>query len=128
MKAQNLNTSPLILGVLLALLMGLSALSNAQSFTPQGNEAGFNVESGVSLDETILIEDSSFELYATEGGSKYIKCISSRTGNPYAVWIGTPTNELYQGRTVYQMKSGTYCVYKLSRKSGNPYPMWLEKK
>jgi hypothetical protein len=49
---------------------------------------------------------------------------SSRTGNAYALWIGTPTAEQFDGRTIYEFESGSKCVY-IMGKTGNPYSKWL---
>jgi len=111
----------------LVLALASVALS-AQTFSSKTTSGGgFDADSGVLTAETFIVDGQSYPLYETEGGSKYMKLKSARTGNSYAVWIGTATEYMFEGRTVYQSKSGSYCVYVLSANSGNPYPKWLEK-
>lgn len=112
--------------LLMLLMLGLAA--SAQTFTPKGGGGGgFDVETGTKLSETVTIDGKVFDLYATSSGSRYIKCKSARTGNSYAVWVGTPTEYKHEGLTVYQSAKGSYSVLKLSAKSGNPYAVWLDK-
>lgn len=108
------------------IMLGLAA--SAQTFTPKGGGGkGFDVESGTKLNETVTVDGQVFDLYATSSGSRYIKCVSPRTGNGYAVWVGNATEHKYEGRTVYQSAKGTYSVLKLSANSGQPYTVWLDK-
>ena len=110
----------------LVLAIASVALS-AQTFTAKTSSGGgFNVDSGESLGETVTIDGEVFDLYATESGSKYVKLTSPRTGNDYPLWIGTPTEYKFEGRTVYQSRKGSYCVYIVSKNSGNPYAKWLD--
>ena len=112
----------------LLMLMMLGIAASAQTFAPKGGGGGgFDVETGTKLSETVTIEGKVFDLYATSSGSRYIKCKSARTGNSYAVWVGTPTEHKYDGLTVYQSAKGSYSVLKISAKSGNPYAVWLDK-
>ena len=104
---------------------------NAQTFeVKSGGKGGFNVD-GPGITETkqlMDIDGESFVVWKTEKGAKFMKCLSPNSGNLYPVWVGEPTEHRYDGRVVYQMKSGTYCVYKVSAKTGNPYPVYLNKK
>lgn len=110
------------------MLFMLSLAANAQTFTPKGGGGkGFDVDSGTKLSETVTVDGQVFDLYATSSGSRYIKCVSQRTGNGYAVWVGSATEHTYEGRTVYQSAKGTYSVLKLSANSGQPYTVWLDK-
>jgi hypothetical protein len=111
--------------VLVIALITLASIVNAQSFTAKAS-GGFDANTGVLTTESIVIDGQSFSIHETGKGSKYIKCLSPRTGNDYAVWVGSKTSHSYEGSTVYQSKKGTYCVYKLSPKTGNPYPKWLD--
>ncbi len=108
--------------------LAIAKASTAQTFTskPQSG-GGFDTSVGISNGETIEIDGEVFKVFETKSGSKYVKCVSPKTGNEYAVWIGTPTQHKHEGRVVYQSNSGSYCVYKISSNSGNPYPMWLDK-
>jgi len=106
------------------LVMAIAIGSQAQTFTTTSS-GGFDVESGTLTSETITIDGQVFDLYETSSGSLYVKCISPRTGNGYAVWIGAETEFDFEGRTVYQSRKGSYCIYKISANSGNPYPVWL---
>ena len=96
--------------------------------TKTSTGGGFDTESAnVQLTtETISIDGNSYKLFATKSGSRFIKCVSAKTGKNYPVWIGAETTYTYEGRKVYKMKSGTFCVYKISEKSGNPYAVYLE--
>jgi len=100
--------------------------SSAQTFQAKTSGGGFNVESGVSTDEAIKIGSYTYEVFTTNKGSKYIKLVSTKTGNEYPLWIGEPTKHTFEGQTVYQMQSGSYCIYVIG-KSGNPYAKWLDK-
>jgi len=106
------------------LVMAIAISSQAQTFTT-ASSGGFDIESGVHTNESITIDEQVFEIFNTKSGSQYIKCMSPRTGNGYAVWIGEATEFRFEGRTVYQSRKGSYCVYKISANSGNPYPVWL---
>lgn len=102
---------------------------NAQSFkkkTSKGGGFDVNAPSIVSMQESIMIDGQSYELFKTDKGSAFIKCLSPKTGNFYPVWIGKETDHVFEGRKVYQMKSGTYCVYQISKNSGNPYAVYLD--
>lgn len=85
----------------------------------------FDVTSGTDTGETITIDGTSYEVLQTEKGSRYITLTSSKSGNDYPLWVGNPTEESYDGRTIYVMSSGSKCVYVVG-KSGNPYSLWLK--
>ena len=107
--------------------MAIAKASTAQTFTKKTSSGGgFDTSVGMSTGESIKIDGETFNIFETESGSKYIKCTSPRTGNEYAVWVGTITTYEFEGRKVYQSRSGSFCVYKVSSNSGNPYPVWLD--
>ena len=89
------------------------------------SRGGYDVNSGTETNEALSVDGIEFPVFTTEGGSKFVKATSPRTGNEYAVWVFTPTDEVFEGRTVYTTKRGTPCVYKLT-KAGFPYPNWLD--
>jgi hypothetical protein len=84
----------------------------------------FDATSGIATGDNVTIEGTSYEVLETEKGSRYVMLTSSRTGNAYALWIGTPTAEQFDGRTIYEFESGSKCVY-IMGKTGNPYSKWL---
>ena len=107
--------------------MAIAKASTAQTFTKKTSSGGgFDTSVGMSTGESIKIDGETFELFETNSGSKYMKCTSPRTGKEYAVWVGDLTTYEFEGRKVYQSRSGSFCVYKLSSNSGNPYPVWLD--
>jgi len=110
------------------LMLAIASVAlSAQTFTAKTSSGGgFNVESGDATGETVTIDDTVFDLFTTESGSRYVKLTSPRTGNDYPLWIGTPTEYTFEGRTVYQSRKGSYCVYLVSENSGNPYAKWLD--
>jgi hypothetical protein len=110
-----------------AVIMFTAIISNAQTFAPKGGGGGgFDASTGQVTDESVNIDGKVFNLLTTESGSRYIKCTSARTGNDYAVWVGTPTEYKHEGRVVYKSSKGSYCILKISDKSGNPYAVWLD--
>ncbi|WP_062055702.1 hypothetical protein [Aquimarina longa] len=106
------------------LILLTSFLSQSQTFEPIKNK-GFDLESGTPINENIEIENKNFELFTTSKGSKYIKCLSVRTGEFYPLWMGTKTKLTHEGKSVYKSKKGKFCIYLISKKSGFPYPVWL---
>lgn len=88
--------------------------------------AQFDVKSGTDTQETITIDDQTHKIYETKNGSPYIICNSPKTGNDYAVWIGTETNKQYESKPVRQSKSGKYFILIVSPKSNNPYPKYIK--
>ena len=111
--------------VLVIALITLASIVNAQTFAAKAS-GGFDANAGTLTTESMVIDGQSFSIHETGKGSKYIKCLSPRTGNDYAVWIGSETSHTHDGSKVYQSKKGTYCVYKVSPSTGNPYPKWLD--
>jgi len=105
--------------------IALTSIMNAQTFAAKAS-GGFDANAGTLTTESMVIDGQSFSIHETDKGSKYIKCLSPRTGNDYAVWIGSETSHTHDGSKVYQSKKGTYCVYKISSNTGNPYPKWLD--
>ena len=85
----------------------------------------FDADSGEETGEFITVINKSFPLLKTKSGSTYVKGISSKTGKPYAIWIGKKTTWKYDGFEVYRFESGKYCIYKLS-KHGFPYAVYLK--
>jgi len=85
----------------------------------------FDITSGSDTGETIDIDGNSYGVFQTEKGSRYITLTSSKSGNDYPLWVGSATDETYEGRTIYVMSSGSKCVYVVG-KSGNPYSLWLK--
>ena len=115
--------------VLFAMLVMACAV-NAQEFEAKAGGGGFKVD-GPGIEQTsdmMTVDGQTFIVYKTAKDAKFLKCLSPKTGNYYPVWIGNPTEYKHEGRTVFKMKSGTYCVYKLSDKTGNPYAVYLNKK
>ncbi len=106
-----------------------SVALNAQTFTAKTSSGGgFNADSGTLTNETFIVDGQSYELWSTESGSRYVKLISPRTGKTYPIWVGTPTEHTFEGRTVYRSKKGSYCVYISSAKSEiSFYAKWLDK-
>ena len=116
------------LSILVVALMVTCALS-AQNFKKKASGGGgFNIDApGIEqTQETIHIDGKSFQILKTDKGSPFIKCLSPNSGKYYPVWIGKPTEHTFEGRKVYQMKSGTYCVYQISKKTHNPYAVYLD--
>lgn len=124
--AASLKVSVALFIIAISMIMSCAA----QDFVPKqrsGGRGGFDVESGIATSETITVDGQVFDLYATANGSRYMKLVSPKSGNSYAVWVGQATDYTHEGRTVYVSTKGSYCVYKLSESSGNPYPVWLDK-
>ena len=110
-------------------ILAIAKSGAAQTFTKKTSSGGsFDTSVGVSTGETISIDGETFSIFETSSGSKYVKCISPRTGNEYAVWIGEKTEYTHNGRPVYRSKSGSFCVFVISKNSGNPFPVWLDVK
>jgi hypothetical protein len=110
-----------------SVIMFTSIIANSQTFAPKGGGGGgFDASTGDATTESVTIDGKTFSLMATESGSRYIKCTSARTGNDYAVWVGTPTEYKHEGRVVYKSSKGSFCIFKISDKSGNPYAVWLD--
>ena len=114
----------------LFLIAALSAVTVTfgQTFEAKtfSNGGGFDTSAGVSTGDSLALQSSSFEVFQTASGSKYLKAISSRTGNEYAVWVGSQTEFSFEDNAVYESRSGAFCVY-LIGKSGFPYAKYLDK-
>lgn len=114
----------------LFLIAALSAVTVTfgQTFEAKtfSNSGGFDTSAGVSLGDSLTLQNRSFELFQTASGSKYLKAVSSRTGDEYAVWVGNQTEFSFEGSTVYESRSGAFCIY-LIGKSGFPYAKYLNK-
>jgi hypothetical protein len=110
------------------LATAVATMSFGQTFqakTIGGGGGGFDVSTGTQTSDSLSVDGESFSIFVTESGSKYIKAVSSRTGEEYAVWVGEETEGEFQGRSVYESRSGAFCVYQLGS-SGYPYSRWLE--
>jgi len=96
-----------------------------QAKTIGGNGVSFDTSSGIDADENLVVQEEPFKVFKTTSGSKYIKAISPRTGDEYAVWVGTETEFSFEGQPVYESRNGSYCIYLLG---GNnfPYSKWLD--
>ena len=111
------------------LFIALSFSASAQlQFEAASSGGGFNVSSGVDINQTIMVDGTSYDIFETAKGSKYIICNSPKTGNDYPVWIGTATNHSFEGREVRQSKSDKYFILIKSKNTGNPYAKYLKTK
>ena len=112
--------------IILIVMLVCSIQASAQPIFEQQKPASsvFNPDSGTATGETFTISNFSADVFTTANGAKYIKAIS-KAGNTYAVWIGELTDYLFEGKPVYQFKSGKYAIYKLN-KQGYPYPVYLK--
>ena len=108
--------------MLIVLLVVTTAVS-AQYQKKKAIGARFNLESGAKTEQVITVESKSFDIYKSPKGSLYVKAVSSK-GKSYPVWIGSPTEDMFEGKTVYVTKNRSYCIYELT-KSGYPYPVYL---
>lgn len=105
-----------------ALMLGLTM--QAQTFSEKSSGGGFDVESGVKSADIFVVDGKTFDVYETANGSAYVKGISSKTGKPYAIWIGADSGKDFNGQPVRVFSSGSYAYFKIS-KSGYPYARWL---
>ena len=112
----------LIIFTFMALTLGL----NAQTFTTSKTGGGFDVSTGTDLNKTIMIDGTSYDVFATTSGSEYIICNSPKTGNDYPVWVGEDTGMTHEEYPVRLSKKGKYFILKKG-KSGNPYCKYLIK-
>lgn len=116
------------LTILVVALM-VTCMVSAQNFKKKASGGGgFDIDApGIEkTQEMMKIDGKSYEVFKTDKGSAFIKCLSPNSGKYYPVWIGRETEHTFEGRKVYQMKSGTYCVYQISKKTGNPYAVYLD--
>lgn len=109
----------------LSLILSLSA-QNMQFEASKSSGGGFDVTSGIDLNQTIMVDNTFYDVFETAKGSKYIICNSPKTGNDYPVWIGNETQEVYQGRPVRVSKRGTYFILIKSKNTNNPYCKYLK--
>lgn len=109
---------------LLAIGAAVSAQSNFEAKTSSGG-GGFDVTSGVATNDKFVVDGKAFDILKTSSGALYVVAIG-KSGTGYPVWIGTPTEDEFEGRKVHVTRNGSYCVYLLG-KSGFPYVKWLNK-
>lgn len=87
-------------------------------------KVSFDVNSGQSTGETFVVSEKEFDIFATQSGTKYVKAISVK-GNTYPVWIYEKTDQVFEDKSVYKTRNGSYCVYILN-KNGYPIAKWLK--
>jgi hypothetical protein len=109
---------------LLAIGAAVSAQSNFEAKTSSGG-GGFDVTSGVATNDKFVVDGKQFDILKTSSGARYVVAVG-KSGAGYPVWIGTPTEDEFEGRRVHVTRNGSYCVYLLG-KSGFPYAKWLNK-
>tara|TARA_R110000851_G_scaffold236149_1_gene388759 strand:- start:91 stop:471 length:381 start_codon:yes stop_codon:yes gene_type:complete len=101
----------------------------AQDFKTK-TTSGFDLSSGSDAGKVISISDKDYSIYYTTSGSEYIKCLSARTGNEYAVWLGSSTELDFNYNNInYPVRittTGKFFILAPS-KSGQPYPKYLDK-
>lgn len=90
--------------------------------------AQFNVGSGTRTEKEITIQGKNYPVLVTDKGSEYIVCISPSTKNEYPVWIGTRTEETYEGQAVRLTSTGKRFIFVVSPKTRNPYCKYLKDK
>lgn len=130
-RAVRISTVSFLSAIVFAIVMVVSMFNSSSCYAQEFEvvkSRGFDVENGEKLNETITVDGKTFDLFATSKGSKYMKLKSPRTGNWYAVWVGSKTGKQFEGRDVYKSKRGKYCVFIISKNTGNPYPKWLKVK
>jgi hypothetical protein len=110
--------------LLIFLVLAFSINASAQTFTASKG-GGFDVNTGTPV-SNIVVGDKTFDTFTTTGGSEYIKCNSPKTGNDYAVWVGKPTEHVFEGNNVRVSKKGTFFIIILSKNTGNPYNKYLK--
>ena len=110
---------------ILAIAIASTTFGQTYQTKTMGGGGGFDVTTGTATSEVLSVDGKDFTVFTTESGAKFIKAVSPRSGNEYAVWVYTATADTFEGRTIYTTKRGTPCVYKLT-KAGFPYPSWLE--
>ncbi len=110
----------------LPLFVAFSVAVSAQTFTAKTSSGGgFDVTSGVETKDVFELDGKTFPVRQTNNGSRYVTA-TSKSDNPYAVWLGQPTENEFEGRTVYVTKNGSFCVYIIGS-NGFPYAKWLDK-
>ena len=115
--------------VILSLFVCISSYGqNVQFEASTSSGGGFDVSTGIDQSETIMIDGTSYDVFATNGGSLYIICNSPKSGNDYPVWIGSPTSETYDSKPVRVSKKGTYFILIKSKNTNNPYCKYLKVK
>jgi hypothetical protein len=109
----NLNTMKTII---LLLVLSVSFIMKAQ----------FDPTTGIKTETTITVENTKFEVMKTSNGSPYILCVSPTSGNSYAVWIGTATEKIHEGKQVRVSKSGKEFIILISDRTKNPYTKYIK--
>lgn len=107
-------------------VFSLTAESQSQSRYVESSSSIGIAPGDKAIDETITVDGKHFQLYETKNKNRYIKCLSAKKGNHYAVWIGTLTGDHFDQRPVRKTSTGKPFVLKISEKSGNPYNVWLD--
>lgn len=119
-----------LFGTLMLIFMFVSLALQGQDLSStytdkQKTGKTFNVESGTKTAENIVIEGSTFSVYETSKGTKFLKGKTAE-GQAYPIWIGEKTSETFQGYPVRIFKSGTKFYLKINGQ-GNPSPRYLAK-
>jgi hypothetical protein len=108
------------------LLVFCATIVNAQKTFTEQKSFNFDVSSGEATGLTITVEGKTFDLFTIGDDIMYVKCIS-KEGKEYPLWIGYPTEDVYNEYPVFQNKKGdAFCIFKLSKSTGYPYPVWLQ--
>ena len=108
---------------LLVLVFVFTAAVEAQTYTKK--TYSFDVEKYTEVVGEITIEGKSFDLYEAKTGTKFVKA-TNEDGVQYPVWIGSETEDKFEGSVVYVTKKGNPCYYELNE-LGWPKAIYLEK-
>lgn len=111
----------------IAAICAFTISANAQEYTRKASGSMSYVNEAEATGEIENIQGTPWNVFKTTKGSKFIKCLSPRTGNNYPVWIGVKNGEHFEGEPIRVSKKGSLFILVLSNKTNNPYPVWIEK-
>lgn len=106
-------------------MLAFSVAVTAQYEPIVAKGGGFDVKAGSPTGDTFTLGQESFDVFQTSSGSRYL-IAEGKNGKQYPVWLGTPTEDKFEGQVVYVTRGGSYCVYVMGG-NGFPYPKWLKK-
>jgi len=102
---------------LLVIILALGMMASGQD--------RFGLESAQKTGKTIVIDGTTYDVFATaKTGSEFIK-LTSTHGSVYALWIGKPTGQVVDGKEIRITSTGKHFVFAVS-KNNNPYCKYLK--
>ncbi len=111
--------------VLFTMLFMVAGIASAQYAAKKTGGGDFGMGTAKLTGKTVTVQNISFDVWETTGGSKFVKALS-KTGKEYPIWIGEDTGDTFEGMPVRKSKNGSYFVLELTN-AEQPISFYLYK-